>query len=487
MALCLGCVACASSKGKSAARTKSPLSITDKAATDAVTTPVVAHAASDINASKAPVMQLSHRGIVASYPDGGFVLFIARKAESVLNGPTPVKYGVLEAKKYDKNKKLVWDKKFPSLTDVCYAATVTPDGGTLIATDINYVVHNELNYTSQGYFSKISASGALEWRDKLVQNYQYIDQIDVAANGDIYTSGAYYGGGVDGPGDVSGIGGPSASWQHCGQDACVTLALGRYDQSGKMQAHQISDISNSLAEGNIASLGSVYYQEGVGLIVDHGICCACYDANLQKKWVCQYPNTPADQSYENMKVGDYSSNATTRLTKTGILVCADNRDGSQERVLKVSFEGKLTSTSTFTLSPARLSGVWTDSRIDPLPDGRCVYGYSNYTSGTQVSFFSQGKVTTFDDFKDWLRFDGLTPDAGGGFTVGYAVLNAKNGKGAVEIDSSAASYVITKYNSVGNVEYQKVFKAPQSKNEYDEDTPSDNYQVLPDGTILIFN
>ena len=428
----------------------------------------------EINASKAKVVRLEKPGIAAQYPDGGFIVFLARSAGMVIENPQGLKYQALEARKYDKNQKLLWTKAFPELSDVCYAVAVTPDGGAVVVTDADYQTRSELDMTSTGYLTKISAKGSVVWSDKLTKNYQYIDTIKVARNGDLYTSGNYIR-----SSEQTGTVDAEGSWQHSATDAYTAVALARYDSGGKMLAHQIADVTDVNYGGGGGSSCTTAWREGTGLIADFGVCCVCYDAELQKQWVYAYPDVPTDQSgglpYD---ASFYLSTSTMQLTGTNILISATNFAGTKARVLSLTFEGKLASSREIAL-PADTISPYGGSSLTPVPDGRVVLGQSpsSGASRTQMSILSKEATSTFARFEAPLRIDEFTPGEGGGFVVGYATFDDQG---------NAAWYVIAKYTRAGKTQYQRVFKAPslEAMAAYGYPLLPYTYQILPSGLIL---
>ncbi|MCL2333105.1 MAG: hypothetical protein FWC54_06465 [Actinomycetia bacterium] len=427
----------------------------------------------EINASKARVVRLPKLGIAAQYPDGGFIVFLARRASMVIENSQGLKYQALEVRKYDKNQKLLWTKTFPELTDICYAVAVTPDGGAVVVTDADYRVRNELDMTSTGYLTKISAQGSVAWSDKLTKNYQYIDSIQVARNGDLYTSGNYIKN--NGQTDMTDAEG---TWQHSATDAFTAVALARYDSGGKMLAHQIVASANFSYGGGGGSSCTTAWREGMGLIAGYGSCCVCYDANLQKQWVYDYPDVPVDQS--EGRNSDYLAASTMQLTNKNILISATNFAGTKARVLSLTFEGKLASSREIAL-PADTISPYGGSSLTPVPDGRVVLGQSpsSGASRTQMSLLSKDTTNTFARFEAPLRIDGLLPGTDGGFTINYATFDDQG---------NAAWYVLAKYTRAGKTRYQRVLKAPSLEELAANLYPPlpYTYQVLPSGLILTF-
>jgi len=453
-AFCLSLVGCSSAKPKLAAKQPATVSrATSETASVGIpsTTTDTATPPAEINASKADAMRFSKPVTAVQCSDGSFMVFFAKK---MVEDPG-LTYHALEVRKFDKDKKLVWDQVFSHLNDVYYAVAATPDGGALIVTDAEFKTIQGVPGSSIGYLTKISASGVVKWSDKLTKNYQYVNQIEVTPSGDIYTAGSYIGNQND-----NYDRGPGGSWDHNGDDSTTVAALVRYDKNGRMKAHVISDVGYYETLGYPQNNCFIQCKEGVGLVADYGTCCVCYTTRLTKRWVYAYPDVPVNQDSDSAKYSAYSNMC---LTKDRIVVTADSLNTIKVRRLDISFGGKLLSQTVYP-SPDTLPGSLMPAMI-PLPDGRCVLMMSVQGKAMAIGFFAQNKPSVFDTFGVTLHPAQVIPNLDGGFTIGYAARNS--------IQEEPNYYVITRYSSAGKTEFQLISK-------------TGNFQMLSSGLVLLF-
>lgn len=403
-----------------------------------------------INTALARQTAMDQEVIVRGTSDGGYWLIMGRKITlfdlCAVSAADYRKQPCLTLRRYDANDKQLWEKSYQNFNGYVYQATALADGSLAITTDTDFDDSQPAKYiigpTSNAWFSKISLDGSVAWSKKISKNYEYMDQLLEAANGDLYTWGTF-----------NRVDIPDYIWDHDTTDARTNVGICQYNKNGKLLNHMVADVgfNGGMYQQNYAT---VYLRPGKGVLVAYGACLELLGNDLSKKWVYPFPDTDAivDPDHPSVPTNFIPTDHTAAISSDSITVTQMRVDGKFQRTTVVNWSGKLVK---------QTESVPAADTVYSLQNGKSVYIRYPASGRNKVELRFAQSSSMFDSFTSVLAAKAVNPISDGGFVIVYSG----------EISENSDYVVVTRYNPSGQTVFQRVLPLP--KRQYNYESPYD--------------